>query len=310
MLKPLSALKYTTEADMLPNKKPRGCSIRIFLADGTPEGVRTVDKSNWTGRGIVCPRSRFQEAKTRFEFNRTGVYMLVGPSDEAVDFPSVYIGECDPLRNRLEQHFKTKDFWTHAIAFVSKDENLNKAHVQFLESKLVALALEAKRCVLENGNTPSPPSLSEADVDEMDAFLDEMLLVLPVVGLHAFEKPQYDVTPHATLTIKGKGATAYGYESDAGFVVKAGSEMRADEVASIHRYLQALRQSLVSKAIVAKVNGALKFMQHYTFDSPSTAAGVVLGRSANGRIEWKDAAGLTLKQIQTGEAGAQVAGAQ
>jgi hypothetical protein len=85
--------------------KQRGSSIRIFLVDGTPDGVRTLDKSNWTGRGIVCPRSRFPDAKARPEFNRTGIYMLVGPPAESGDFPTVYIGECDPLRPRLEQHY-------------------------------------------------------------------------------------------------------------------------------------------------------------------------------------------------------------
>jgi hypothetical protein len=116
--------------------KQRGSSIRIFLVDGTPDGVRTVDKSNWTGRGIVCPRSRFPEAKSRKEFSNTGVYFLVGPPGIAVDSPTLYIGECDPLRPRLEQHYAKKDFCTHVIAFTSKDENLNKAHVQYLESRL------------------------------------------------------------------------------------------------------------------------------------------------------------------------------
>jgi hypothetical protein len=112
----------------------RGCSIRIFLVDGTLDGVRTPDKSNWTGRGIVCPRSRFPEAKSRAEFNRTGVYFLVGPPTAAADLLTLYIGECDPLRPRLEQHYAKKDFWTHVIAFISKDEALNKAHVQYIEA--------------------------------------------------------------------------------------------------------------------------------------------------------------------------------
>jgi hypothetical protein len=170
--------------------KQRGSSIRIFLVDGTPDGVKTVDKSNWTGRGIVCPRSRFMEAKNRTEFSKTGVYFLAGPPNVTDAFPSLYIGECDPLRPRLEQHYAKKDFWTQVIAFISKDDNLNKAHVQYLESRLVALAAEAKRFTLDNGNTPSAPSLSEADIAEMDAFLDEMLLVLPAVRCGTSEETQ------------------------------------------------------------------------------------------------------------------------
>jgi hypothetical protein len=230
--------------------------------------------------------------------------MLVGPPAESGDFPTVYIGECDPLRPRLEQHYAKKDFWTGVIAFTSKDENLNKAHVQFLESRFVALAVQ-----LDNGNTPAPPSLSEADVAEMEAFIDEMLVILPVIGLSVFETPQVGAVPHRKLTLKGKGAIGNGYESDAGFVVLAGSEMRAETVESISPHLMPLRQKLLSKGIVAKVNGALRFAQDYTFDSPSTAAGVLLGRSANGRIEWRDQFGHTLKQLQAGDVSVKAEGA-
>jgi hypothetical protein len=289
--------------------KQRGCSIRIFLVDGTPDGVRTIDKSNWTGRGIVCPRSRFPDAKLRPEFDRTGVYVLVGPPADAGDSPTLYIGECDPLRPRLEQHYGRKDFWTHVIAFTSKDENLNKAHVQYLESRLIGMARDVKRSNLENATSPAAPSLSEADVAEMEAFLDEMLIIFPVLGLDAFEKPELDVRPRQRLTIKSKGVTAHGYESDAGFVVLTGSEMFAETVPSIQQspYLVTLRQSLVRKGIVVKENGTFRFSQDYTFDSPSTAAGVVLGRTANGRIEWKNEAGRTLKELQTGEVAAKAA---
>ncbi|HYZ83354.1 MAG TPA: DUF4357 domain-containing protein [Bryobacteraceae bacterium] len=142
----------------------------------------------------------------------------------------------------------------------------------------------------------------------MDAFLDDMLLILPVVGLNAFETPQPSLAPQNKLKLKGKGTSGIGYETESGFVVLAGSEMRPDSVESMQAYLDTLRNSLVTKQIVAKVNGSLRFAQDYTFDSPSTAAGVLLGRSANGRVEWKDDAGRTLKQIQIGDVAAKAAG--
>src|SRR5207249_1816380 len=110
-----------------------------------------------------------------------------------------YIGEGDPARPRLETHNARRDFWTSLVLFTSKDENLNKAHVQYLESRLVALARDAKRCVLENSNTPQLPSLSEADAAELEAFLDEMLLIFPVLGVVAFEQPQADVRSQRLL---------------------------------------------------------------------------------------------------------------
>ena len=58
---------------------PRPFSIRIFLPGGVPDGIRLIEKSNWTGCGLVCPRALLNEAKSRNEFTSTGVYVLVGP---------------------------------------------------------------------------------------------------------------------------------------------------------------------------------------------------------------------------------------
>lgn len=283
-------------------KPTRGFSIRIFVADGTPDGLRIVEKSNWTGRGVVCPRSQFRDTKSRPEFGRTGVYVLRGPSEEG-DLPIVYIGEGDPARPRLEQHFVRKDFWTSLVLFTSKDENLNKAHVQYLEARLAALAKEANRCILENGNIPQLPSLSEADTAEMDAFLDEMLLIYPILGLNVFEKPQPGLQGMRRYYLRGRGITAEGYEAPDGFVVLGSSQVAPDTVPSIHRYLATLRASLQDRGVIRSDGNVLKLSQDYTFDSPSTAAGVLLGRSANGRVEWKDAEGHTLNDNQTSAVG-------
>lgn len=156
-------------------------SIKIFLPGGDSDGLRTIEKSGWSGCGIVVPRSLFPEAKKRKELSRAGVYVLVGPAEES-GLPRVYIGEGDPIRPRVEQHASKKDFWTTSIAFTSKDENLNKAHVQYLEARLIALAAQAKRCVLDNGNVPQIPSLSESDTADAAGFLAEMLLCFPVLG--------------------------------------------------------------------------------------------------------------------------------
>src|SRR5687768_6985263 len=114
-------------------------SIRIFLPAGDPEGLRTIEKSNWSGAGIVIPRSLMADARARRELNRTGIYLLIGPPEES-GLPRIYVGEGDPIKPRLEQHAAKKDFWTSCIAFTSKDENMNKAHVQFIESRLVTYA--------------------------------------------------------------------------------------------------------------------------------------------------------------------------
>jgi hypothetical protein len=279
----------------------RGFSIRFFLPDGTPDGMKIVEKSNWIGRAIVCPRSTFQDLKQRPEFRKTGVYLLIGQTHPD-DLPTVYLGEGDPVGDRLLQHHKAKDFWTSAIFFTSKDDNLNKAHVQYLEARLVALARDARRCELENGNAPALPSLSEADIAEMDEFLDQMLLIYPALGISVFQKPSAATGCTPILYLKAKGLTASGYESGDGFVVKAGAQSPRESVPSAPKDIVALREKLVANGVLVAEGDHLRLAQDYTFGSPSTAAAVMLARSANGRIEWQDANGRTLKAMQEGAA--------
>ena len=277
--------------------KAAGFSVRIFVPSGEPDGLRIVEKSNWTGLGLVFPRSEFPEVRQRPELKRTGVYMLWGPG-ESGQLPRLYVGEGDVVLPRLDQHAKSKDFWTHAVVFTSKDQNLNKAHVQYLESRLVALANEAKRCELDNGNVPQPPALSEADTADAEAFLDDLLLCLPVVGLALFEKPRTGARSGDELFLRSKGIEATGEESAEGFIVRKGATAVKDQVPSIHAYSSDLRRTLVMNGVLIDAGDVLKLAQDYTFNSPSTAAAVMLGREANGRTEWKDANGRSLKEIQ------------
>lgn len=297
----MTALQTATETSYrgLSMTQPRGFSIRIFLPDGSVDGVRILEKSNWTGRAVVCPRTLFAKAKSRPEFLKTGVYVLTGPPSKT-ELPLVYIGEGDPVRPRLEQHAAKKDFWTSLVFFASKDENLNKAHVKYLEARLLQLAREAKRCDLDNANQPDLPSLSEADTAEIEGFLDEMLLCFPILGLSIFEKPTRVAHHEQLLHLRAKGIEARGYESPEGFVVIAGSQAVATEVPSIHGYLSHLRMTLLQHDLLRKKGRSFSLTQDYTFNSPSTAAGVLLGRSANGRTEWRDDHGKSLRQLQAG----------
>lgn len=277
--------------------KSPGFSVRIFIPSGEPEGLRIVEKSNWTGQGLVFPRAQFADIRQRLELKRTGAYMLWGPG-ESGQLPRVYVGEGDLVLPRLDQHAKQKDFWTHAAVFTSKDQNLNKAHVQYLEARLVALAAEAKRAELDNGNVPQLPALSEADAADAEGFLADLLLCLPIVGVTFFEKAKAGAVKSADLFLKAKGIEARGVDGAEGFVVRAGSQAVKDEVPSIHAYLTDLRQALLTQGVLEDSGATYRVTQDYTFNSPSTAAGVMLGRSANGRVEWKDAKGRTLKEIQ------------
>ena len=282
-------------------------SLRIFVADGDPDGLRIVDKSNWIGKALVFPRALLPQVKARPELAQTGVYLLLGPRQDG-DGDMLYVGEGDPIRPRLERHYAEKDFWTRAIGFTTGSAGqLNKAHVQFLESRLIALARAAKRLPLDNANKPAEPSLSEADRADMEVFLGHMLGMLPVLGVHAFEQAPKAPAAKAgpVLTCKGKGVQATGYEASQGFVVRAGSQAVLDTVPSMALHVRGmfdLRQELIGNGVLGLQGGIYQFTQDYSFSSPSTAAAVVLGRSANGRIEWKAADGRTLKEVQEAEA--------
>lgn len=278
----------------------RPTSIRIFLADGTPEGLKIVGKSNWSGQALTCSRSQYPDARQREEFGRTGVYLLVGPGSSSSQ-PAVYVGEADVARDRLNQHFRTKDFWTSLILFSANDGNLNKAHVRYLESRLLGLAQKAKRAELENNAFPAIPPLSEADCADAEWFLQEMLLIFPLLGVTAFEPAVGTKSRRAMrLFLKGREAEAEGRDTAEGFLVCEGSLARMNAVPSTHNYLLELRSDLLQRGVleVAPGSESYRFTLDYLFNSPSTAAGVVLGRSANGRVEWVDRQGRTLKSLQ------------
>lgn len=165
-------------------------TIRIFVPEGDPDGLRLIDRMNWTGVGFVFPRQKWAEAKKRAEASRPGVYILVGYAHAEDELPTLYIGQGDDVRARIDLHASQKDFWTWAVVFSSSNGGLNRAHVTWLEHALVKAAKAANRCKLDNVNAPQEPGLSEAEKADTQGFLQEVLQILPLVGLKAFEKPE------------------------------------------------------------------------------------------------------------------------
>ncbi|MFS8173044.1 GIY-YIG nuclease family protein [Vreelandella titanicae] len=288
----------------MTSTQARPTSIRIFLADGTPEGLRIVEKSNWTGRAVVANRSQLERALARSEMTQPGVYVLTGQTEDGA--AKLYVGEADALGERIKQHVSGKEFWTRMVAFTSTNEGLNKANVRYLEAGLLALAKTANQWALDNGTFPAPPPLSEADRADAEWFLAEMLVIFPLLGIDAFEaassqaaaSSSEQVEPPLTLYLNERGAEGAGREVADGFVVIKGSLARAEETLSIHDYMREQRQLLQERGVLAPLDGKLVFTQDFRFSSPSTAAGVLVGGSANGRLAWKDASGKTLKAIQ------------
>jgi hypothetical protein len=260
------------------------------------DGPRIIEKSNWSGKGFMCPRAAFPDFKTRAEFQRTGVYILIG-EDSSSELPVVYIGEGDPIIDRFKKHSTDEkmNFWHTLYAFTSKDDNLNKAHVQFLESRLVSLAHAAKNCLVKNKNTPLPSSLSEADIAETETFLEEMLLCIKALGLRFFESDSKTKRKDKIVfTLVSRSLKAYGHWVNTGFTVLQGSEAALRTAPSAAEIVVRWRKDLQQLGVLKLKGGVLIFDQNYTLTSPSLAAAVVYGRNANGMECWKDSSGDSL----------------
>jgi len=277
-----------------------GASVQIFLPAGSTDGIWVVQKSNWTGVGLVIPRSHFTDARQRQELQGSGVYVLVGDAEGEAFSERIYVGESDELKKRLDSHMRSKDFWSRAIVFAAKDSSLNKAHVKQLEFRLIELAKSAGRTEVENSNVGTPTALAEADQAMLDGFLEEMLTLYPVMGLSAFEVPRsVDVQNRVKLFCSGPDASAEGHETADGFVVLAGALIRKQATPSRHGSITKRLHAMHAEGLLVDENDQQwRLSADHVFTSPSMAADSVLGRSANGRTEWKTADGTTLKEIQ------------
>ena len=280
----------------MDDSRPKGFSVKLFMPSGQPEGLRIIEKSNWSGQGVAFPRASHAEVQRRSELRRTGVYILWEPGS-IEEMPRAYVGETDDLLTRLKQQ-EEREFWTQAVIFSSKDQNLNKAHVQYLEARLLQIAKEAKRCKLENSTLPQGPSLSESDKADADLFLSDVLLCLPLVGISFLSDPSNYQDLGPLLFLNAKGLQATGYEIPSGFVGKAGSQAPKEETPTIRKHLSTLRANLLAEGTFLDRDSHFELVEDFVFSSSSQAAGVMLGRSASGPEEWKNGEGLTLKKIQ------------
>lgn len=258
---------------------------------------------NWTGQVIALPRAQLADMAGREELRRTGIYILVGLVG---DREQIYIGEGDDVFDRLKAHDRdpSKDFWTRAVTVTSKDFNLTKSHGRFLECRLIGLAQSADRVVVSNGTSPDTKPLPEPDVADMEYFLDQIELVLPVLGfdfLREQAKPDAEsVTDDLlTLTMTDAGAEAHAQERDGVFIVMKGSTARIKTAPSLDNNIKVRDELVASKRLIPKDDHLFEFASDVEFSSPSSAATVVAGGNRNGRITWQLPDGRTYSDWKT-----------
>jgi len=269
------------------------------LPRGNAKGLRTAEISNWTGMAITAPRTDLDELLAREELEKAGVYILIG-SDPHTNAPHAYIGEAEIIRERLPRH-KTVEFWVSVVVFVSKDANLTKAHVRYLESRILAEAAQINRFTLEQ-NQAGGAKLPESDRADMEVFLAHVRQLLPVLGcdiLTPINQPDAKEQPGGKLFCRIKGVESCGQRTANGFVVFQGSTAVLEERPSAENYPNSLvqRRQLIASGVLVEKNGVLVFTKDTEFSSPSAAAVVIHGGSTNGLIAWKTKGGKTLKQL-------------
>lgn len=297
---------------------PFGKSIRIYLKDGTVTGTKFAEVVNQTIQSISCPRLRISELSEYTEAKRPGVYFLFGQDEETGD-PKAYIGEAENVYDRLQNHIANKDFWNEVVFFVSKDENLTKSHVKYLESRLIQIALSTKRYKIENYNQSRPSSLPPADRDAMEEFLTYIKLLIGVLG-HKFlenvtmitkkkeehfpltataqDNPVVSMTSNLELFLSISGLKATALQTDEGIVVLEGSEAAKEYTNSLQHGYRELRERLITNGTLVLKENKYVFQSNALFDTASPAAAIVVGYNINGPQSWKDKTGKSLKEIE------------
>lgn len=289
-----------------------GRTLKLFLVDGVPNGLLTAEIMNWTGHVITGPRSRLGELVQRPETGRTGVYFLVGPERGPGIGTQVYIGETDDVTQRLTTHNRPeekggKDFWEKVCMVTSKDANLTKGHIKYLESRLITIAKLAGRCELLNGTDPGYDNLPEADRSDMEFFLEQIQTLLPVLGFDFLrETPKVivsdplrqvinpmpaieETSPLFVGDVPRHGITAKGQEINGEFVVLKGSKTRSAWESTTGSYINLFNELVRTGVLAPTADGRHReFSRDYAFSSPSAAAAIVAGRPANGRVHWID----------------------
>jgi hypothetical protein len=276
---------------------PPSATIKLFLPFGNAKSLRTAEISNWTGKAIAAPRTELEELLARKELAKAGIYVLTG-TDPATNAPHAYIGEAEIIRERLKQH-KSKEFRVSAIVFVSKDENLTKAHVRYLEERLLSQAAEIGRFTLEQ-NQAGGSKLPESDRSDMDVFYGHMKQLLPVLGSDLLT-PAAEGAPEkrldTVLILRTKELEARGFRTEGGFAVLKGSTAILNKKNKSKEWITALRKQLVAKGTLVEKNGIYEFSRNSEFSSPSAAASVIKADSINGLLAWRNEEGKALRDL-------------
>jgi len=192
---------------------------------------------NWTGIAYKIPRNRVKESEARQELSSPGVYFLFG-KDETKDRPLIYVGEAENTIARLKKHLDKKDNWNEVIVFISKDANLNKAHIKYLESKFHTMAIESNRYTVDNSTKPTKSAVSEAERAELEEFIYNAKILVNALGHKAFEpyaeSSRDKGNDEKIFYVSAGSGKAKGIATSDGFVLLKGSSIHSNSSDSLN----------------------------------------------------------------------------
>lgn len=269
-----------------------GKTVTTYLVDGDPKGTRYAFISNKICQMFVVPRSNLDYLDKQKKLHKPAFYILIGEDEMAK--PQAYIGETENFRERVKDHDQKKTFWQKALIFVSKDADMTKTDVQYLEYLAVQRAKHINRYGLqENKQTPKEPNLPEYQKDAMDEFFEDIKFLTSFIGISIFETASVNQLP--VFHFRRRGANARGVYDGNGFTVLRESVLSKDAVSSCHAI--ARREMIIKDYSQINDNGNPVLTSDISFSSPSTAASICGGCSSNGWVEWKNDKGQTLDEI-------------
>lgn len=278
----------------MEDSKRNGGSIQLFLCDGHQGGLRTITVFGWTGTIVVSNQASFEELKKRPETQGSGVYILVGPSTEKT--VKTYIGQAQKIATRISQSAENHPGWETAIAISSSNNDLNGSHITYLEARLINMAVNFGDAEVENTQKPAPENvvITEADKADMENFISNIQMVMPIIGVNAFTQPlvpqQDDMRFKLTNTKKGVNAT--GVEVEGEFWVLEGSiaSKITDTPRTTYNYWTKRKELVESGVLIeneADGGDTSIFTADCRFLSVSAAAAVCTDSSINGQAAWK-----------------------
>lgn len=280
----------------------RGKTIQIYLTDGEPTGIRTAELTTSISKAVLIPRKRLSEASSRLELTQAGLYFLFENQGQGSD-SRVYIGQSLNCFSRLKQHNSDgkKDYWNLAVAFITKDNSFTPTHLSYLENMAITKAKEANRYSVENVVQPANFAISESMESECEDHFDVVKLLLGTLGLPVFKRlsqtePTEEVQDQV-FQLSMRGAKARGMMVDEGFLILAGSLGPMQVTNSFEASKLELREKLEEQGIVVVDGKNIRFTQDYLTGTPSGAAVLLCGRSANGWTAWTNDKGVTIDAI-------------